>query len=113
MKASDVIARVRHLLADTKDPYRWPDTELMLYVSDAQRHIVSLRPDAAYISSVTVPDDYSVPTVGTTLVIADAFMDAAVDYVCHRSIMKDAEHADNLKLAEVYEAGFAQKVQSA
>jgi hypothetical protein len=44
MKASDVINRVRVLLND--DGTRWPNSELFYWISDAQRLIGLVRPDA-------------------------------------------------------------------
>lgn len=46
MKASDVIARVRDLLLDTTEPYRWSDTELLRWLTDAQRAVVVRVPEA-------------------------------------------------------------------
>jgi hypothetical protein len=50
MKASDVINRVRVLLND--DGTRWPNSELFYWISDAQRLITLVRPDATSASEV-------------------------------------------------------------
>lgn len=47
MKASDVINRVRILLND--DGTRWPNSELFYWISDAQRLIGLVRPDAVSV----------------------------------------------------------------
>lgn len=49
MKASDVINRVRILLND--DGTRWPNSELFYWISDAQRLIGLVRPDAVSLLS--------------------------------------------------------------
>ena len=54
MIASDIIDRARRQLHDLKDQndnplvgqYRWPDSELLLYVNDGMREIVMHRPDS-------------------------------------------------------------------
>lgn len=46
MLVSDLIARARDLLLDSVAPYRSTDAELLRWVSDAQRVIVSLVPES-------------------------------------------------------------------
>jgi len=45
MLASDVLTRVRTQLIDTRQPYRWLDDELLLWLTDAQRAVVTAVPD--------------------------------------------------------------------
>lgn len=110
MTAKDAIDRIRALVGDDKTPYRYPDTELFLWLADGQRQIVSMRPDAAYITAVTIPASYTVASLTASLVVSDAFLDALVDFVCSRALGRDAEHAENGKLADTYRESFVQKV---
>lgn len=45
--ASEIITRVREILADEADVQRWTDAELLRHLSDGQRTIASMFPDAA------------------------------------------------------------------
>ena len=46
MKASYVLTRVQDILQDTTG-VRWPDTELLRYLNDAQHEVVLHKPDAS------------------------------------------------------------------
>lgn len=68
MKASDVINRVRVLLND--DGTRWPNTELFYWISDAQRLITLVRPDAtsaAEVVSLVAGTKQSIPATSFRL----------------------------------------------
>lgn len=45
--ASEIITRVREILVDEADTQRWTDAELLRHLSDGQRTIASIFPDAA------------------------------------------------------------------
>lgn len=100
MKAEKVIERVRHSLQDTKKPYRWDDPELLIYLSDGQRLVASRRPDALYVSAITVTEPAEIAAVTSELSVTDRFVAALSAYCCHRALQKDAEHAANAKLAD-------------
>lgn len=46
MLVSEVFTRLRDLLHDSRVPYRWSDAELLRWLSDAQRAVVTLVPEA-------------------------------------------------------------------
>lgn len=50
MLASDIILRAAHLLFDESN-VRWTKSELLRYISDGQRQIVLLRPDAGAVTA--------------------------------------------------------------
>tara|TARA_X000001036_G_scaffold16874_1_gene14112 strand:- start:1176 stop:1973 length:798 start_codon:yes stop_codon:yes gene_type:complete len=49
--AANIITRVQALLQDDTG-IRWPSTELLLWISDAQREICLLKPDASAINDI-------------------------------------------------------------
>lgn len=49
--ADNIITRVRALLQDDAG-IRWPEAELLLWISDAQREICLLKPDASSINDI-------------------------------------------------------------
>jgi hypothetical protein len=95
MLASDIITRVRDLLGDEVAPYRWTDTKLLLWLTDAQRDLAMRRPDSLYLTSVTTTQPGVVAALGDTLVVADHFIGALVDFVCFRAFMRDNEDPIN------------------
>lgn len=69
--AGDIVTRVRNLLNDEDSGnYRWTDAELLRWLNDAQRAIVSLSPDAnTVIESVSLASGVkqSLPVGGVRL----------------------------------------------
>jgi hypothetical protein len=112
MLVSAAIARARDLLQDTKATPRWPDPEMLRYVSDGQAEVASVRPDSLYISGVVVTAPPEISAVGQTLAVQDKFVPALVDYICYRCLMKDAEHAANEKLAKTYMESFSSRMNA-
>ena len=49
--AQNIITRVQSILQDDTG-IRWPSTELLLWISDAQREICLLKPDASAINEI-------------------------------------------------------------
>lgn len=69
MLASDIITRASRILFDNTK-VRWPENELLDYISDAQRAIVQLRPDANAKNAVVAlvaGSRQSIPTGGIRL----------------------------------------------
>lgn len=70
LSAQAVISRVKTLLQDP-DNIRWPQSELILWISDAQREIASYKPDAFVQTSVVMlaaGSKQSLPADGVTLI---------------------------------------------
>lgn len=61
MTPADIIAEARRLLQDTRVPFRYPEAELLSYVNQVLRRVLTVRPDL-FIDTVTVP-----LTAGTVL----------------------------------------------
>lgn len=47
---TEVLRRVRHLIQDSAG-IRWPDEELLLWLNDAQRDLVTYKPDASAVTA--------------------------------------------------------------
>lgn len=54
--ASDVITRVRDALLDLGTTYRWTDAELLRWLTDAQREVCLLFPEANVTTAKVTPD---------------------------------------------------------
>lgn len=115
--AQYVVTMVRILIHDSVATYRYPDTDLLLWVTEGQREIISMRPDAyvnssgAQVSTIPIPDPGEVSAVGTSLHVSQAFIGALVDYVCYRAMLNDSESAGNAALASNYLQNFILKLK--
>lgn len=98
MKASDVIARARDILQDL-DATRYPDVDLLRYVSDAQRRGRSVRPDL-FVGAYTTPIG-EVIDVNADLVLPDQFVEAMGLYVAGRAEIRDDEFAVDGRAAQL------------
>ena len=52
---NDIISRVQSVLQDTTG-VRWPQTELVLWINDAQREVALLKPDAMSNTAIATLD---------------------------------------------------------
>jgi hypothetical protein len=76
---ASVLSRVDAVLQDTSN-IRWPDTELILWVNDAQREIALIKPDStATVATVTLAAGtmQSIPSGGNRLLDVTRNMSAA------------------------------------
>jgi hypothetical protein len=76
---ASILSRVDATLQDTSN-IRWPDTELILWVNDAQREITYIKPDAtATVATVTLVagTKQSIPSAGNRLLDITRNMSAA------------------------------------
>lgn len=76
---ASILSRVDATLQDTSN-IRWPDTELILWVNDAQREIAFIKPDAtATVATVTLAagTKQSIPSGGNRLLDVTRNMSAA------------------------------------
>ncbi|SVD59796.1 uncharacterized protein METZ01_LOCUS412650, partial [marine metagenome] len=77
--AAEIISRVQDTLQDTTS-IRWPKTELLRYMNDAQREIVNLRPDSSSVSAniaLVVGTAQTLPAAGLRLIKVVRNMSAA------------------------------------
>lgn len=66
---NDIISRVQSVLQDTTG-VRWPQTELVLWINDAQREVALLKPDAMSNTAIATLDTgtkQSIPADGNRL----------------------------------------------
>ena len=70
LQAQHILSRVRNILQDNTG-VRWTDGEMFDYLSDAQREIANLRPDATAVHSnvqLATGTEQSIPTDGLRLI---------------------------------------------
>jgi len=85
---ASVLSRVDATIQDTSN-IRWPDTELILWVNDAQREIALLKPEATATNAtvtLTTGTKQAIPTGGNRLLSVVRNMSAASSGTGGRSI---------------------------
>jgi hypothetical protein len=109
VKASAVISRARDLIGDPEVPYRWSDQVLLDWIFDAEVELQSIRPDSTMSSSIIPVAITRKNTLSQDLQTVDKFISCIVDFVCFRAMSRDAEHANNERLATSYYQQFTTK----
>lgn len=88
VSVASVISRVEQVLQDTTN-IRWPESELVLWVNDAQREIALLKPDASAVNetiTLAAGTKQSIPTSGNRLLRAVRNMSASSGGTGKRSV---------------------------
>lgn len=79
--AQDIINRVRHLINDEASAFvsglRWSDTEMLEWITDGEREIVQLKPEANTVTALfdvvgDLPRQRLDPTVAYRLIRVEA-----------------------------------------
>lgn len=100
--ASQVLDRVRVILTDADEPYRWDNPTLLRHLTDGRRDLFRLRPDAFYVSAIVTEPPTFAEELTADLAILDAYVAPLAYYVSARALLQDAEHAANVKTAGEY-----------
>lgn len=98
MTTQDCITRARYLLTDNPEiaeQRRWNDAELILFCADAVLVIWSLRLDSRLSAAGTLITFAETTAVTDTLVIADRWRPAVVDYICFRAYQMPSGEREN------------------
>lgn len=90
-QASAVINRVRTLLSDTIEPFRWTDSELLRHATDGQRLIIREKPSASIEVTVIKAEPPDLTSVGDLLRVDDQLIQVLANYVCHRALLDDTD----------------------
>ena len=101
MIGQDPVDRARIILLDPNGT-RWPDPEMIIWVSDGQREIGRRRPDALYTADhptgLSITADITALT--ETLDVSDFHVGAMTDYICWRCFRKDSENVKSARRAK-------------
>ena len=98
MNAAGVISPARRELRDQHiGQERWPDSVLLLYLSDGLRLLKELRPDLFLGSGDTMATPTELSETTDTLDVDEKQRPTLVDYVCSRALGEDREDAQNVE----------------
>jgi hypothetical protein len=105
MIASEVITVVRRMLNDEDAAaYRWPDLNLLQYLSDAQRTLVRFRPDLLLTAADAVASAVEVDDLSDVLIVGTDSRVILATLVCAQAFSEDSDDGGNLKRAQVCES---------
>ena len=108
-QASAVVDRVRTLLSDTFEPFRWTDSELLRHSTDGQRLIIREKPSASIEITVIKAQPPDLTSLGDLLRIDDQLIQVLANYVCHRALLDDTDDG-SANLAENHKLLFLEQM---
>lgn len=99
---SDVTAKVRRIIGDNFEPYRWEDAEIREHLQTAIKRLNVNVPSTRYIFEdmvdyIELPDD-----ADADIQIHDSYEEALVYYVVHLCYTKDDPDTSNAELSAAY-----------
>ena len=99
---NDVRAKVRTIIGDEFEPYRWSDDEIRINLQTAVKRLAVSAPHTRYVGNdvvdfVEVPEDGDEP-----IPIPAQYEEGLVYYVAHLCYLKDDPDTNNAELANTY-----------
>ena len=102
MIASDVIDDARTMLRDTQiGGFRWSEEDFLQYLSDSQREVRDVRPDA-FLSGSTMDEPVNVSGLNSTLKLEEPYRRILSLLVASRAIGEDTDDRANQDLSTKY-----------
>ena len=102
MKLSDIENRVRIILMDDVEPYRWKSAFIRMALEDAIAFLHSIRPETKYVNGKCV-GGIELPEDGNAEFPLDLrYREGVVSYVAHKCFERDNSDTQNLTLSETY-----------
>jgi hypothetical protein len=113
MTASDVITRVRRLLADEDGAApRWSDPVLLAWTGEAQHEVFRRRPDVM-LTTVGVLETPITPALLTDgLLLAPHWGSALADWVVWRALSEDSADTANANQARAAREAFEARIKN-
>lgn len=110
MIASDVITRVRVVLADDTQTYRWSNVKLLYWLNDGERAIIKMRPDSLFDEDeqLTFAETGDIDGAVT---LGDNWREQLVNYIVARAYESDAGDRRDTDLSNLFWQKFNAGVQ--
>lgn len=101
MTIGDIVSQARTIVNDTFEPYRYLQSDVILYVRDAVRHLNRVRPETRYVDGRL--SDYVLELEEDTEIPVDRrFEESLVLYTVYRVYQEDDSDTVNLQLGQTY-----------
>jgi hypothetical protein len=99
---SDIVSAARGLLQDRREPFRYTDADLILYVADAVDEAYRVRPDLFASVGLDAP-----PVMGAltdTLPLPGFLRPQVVNYVVGRAELREDKHSQDSRAIAMVQA---------
>ena len=111
MNVNDIETRVRRILNDDTEPYRWTHDAIRDDVHDAIIYLHSIRPETRFVNG-KLNDYVELPTDdGANIDVEQRFFEGIVFYVVHKCYLSDDPDTINANLSESYLAKAKERFQ--
>ena len=120
--ASVLIRKVRDLISDSEEPFRWPDdlpavgepghfgASMLDWINEAASAMFENHPEFYYVDSVVTSPPASVIAVVDTLTTTQTGQKILINYVAYRCLSRDNEDPETLQQAARFLEAYAMGV---
>lgn len=100
MTFGDIGAKVRTLVNDTENPYRFTSAQIWGFIVDAVRRLRVVNPSERYGENGLLDDSIPTPASGTEIRFDSRHEEAIVKYAAAKVYELDMTDTENLQIAE-------------
>ena len=93
-------SKVRTLVNDTQEPYRFAQNTIFGFIQDAVRHLRNINPAEKYGMNGILDDDIPAPDVDVEIRFDPRHEEAVVKYAAHLVYQLDMTDSVNLQISE-------------
>tara|TARA_R110002074_G_scaffold139781_3_gene285754 strand:- start:6768 stop:7103 length:336 start_codon:yes stop_codon:yes gene_type:complete len=104
MISSVPIKEARRILHDTDSPYRWPDSQLIGYLNQAQYDLRHKRLEFWLDSSGAFQDTVIAINLNTEILLEDRLSDKLASFIVFKALSEDDADTENLNRAAIHKA---------
>lgn len=101
--AAVLILKVRDLISDSEEPYRWDSSPTMIdWLNEAAASMFEAHPEFYYTDSVVTDPPATVTAPVDTLTTTQTGQKLLINYVAYRCLSRDNEDPETLKAASQF-----------
>lgn len=100
MTYAQIEAKVRTLVNDTEQPFRFSADDIYGFISAAVRHLRNINPSEKYGPDGLLDEEVPVPAAGTEVRFDPRHEEAIVKYAAHKVYELDMTDTVNLQISE-------------
>jgi hypothetical protein len=102
MTVAELESKVRKILLDTIEPYRWDSNFIRETIADAVAFLQSIRPETRYVNGKLFDGDFVPDDDLDPFPISDRYREGIVAYMAYKCLECENPDIQNLTLAENY-----------
>jgi hypothetical protein len=120
--ASELIRKVRDLISDTEEPFRWPDSlpavgqpghfgaSMLDWANEAAAAMFENHPEFYYVDSVVTTPPTTLTATTDTLTTTQSGQKILINYTAYRCLARDNEDPETMQQAERFLQAYAMGV---